>query len=185
MQPACQVLEMLQQQAQPRQPSASEGTLAATPLPCPNLCGRLNCRTCKFLYKTCSNDPAGQGANQALEDAAELGWAVQQHGPTAEALRAYEMERLERVRTIVGTEQVGAGWCGAPCACLSSSGHGAASPSLDGQVHPLAASGALMRGSKGWAPCPPSQAECTGGFCLQAASCPASGPQYKLCMAAR
>eukprot|EP00891_Asterochloris_glomerata_P005067 jgi/Astpho2/5067/Aster-x0661 len=49
--------------------------------------------------------PTGQGANQALEDAAELGWAVQQHGPTADALRAYEMERLERVRTVVGTEQ--------------------------------------------------------------------------------
>ena len=88
----------------------------------------LDCKRSRSLCKTCSVCPAGQGANQALEDAAELGWAVQQHGPTAEALRAYEMERLERVRTIVGTEQVETGWCSASCAHLSSSGHRCCSP---------------------------------------------------------
>ncbi len=52
-------------------------------------------------------DPAtGQGLNMTFEDAAELGWHVQQLGLTPEALRAYELERIPRVGVIVQKAEV-------------------------------------------------------------------------------
>lgn len=42
-----------------------------------------------------------------MEDAAELGWFVQQMGLTAEALRAFELERIPRVGVIMQKAQVG------------------------------------------------------------------------------
>lgn len=38
----------------------------------------------------------------ALEDAAVLAWCVQQHGLTEEALRAFEKERIPRVKEVFG-----------------------------------------------------------------------------------
>lgn len=38
----------------------------------------------------------------AAEDAAVLGWHVQQGGLTAEALRAFEAERIPRVKEVFG-----------------------------------------------------------------------------------
>ena len=50
---------------------------------------------------------AGQGLNMTMEDAAELGWFVQQLGLLPEALRAFELERIPRVGVIVQKAQVG------------------------------------------------------------------------------
>ncbi|KAL0049404.1 hypothetical protein WJX82_001334 [Trebouxia sp. C0006] len=44
--------------------------------------------------------PNGQGLALALEDAAVLGWHLKRQGLTQRALRSYELERPERVRTI-------------------------------------------------------------------------------------
>ncbi|DBA92281.1 TPA: hypothetical protein ACH3X2_003708 [Trebouxia sp. C0005] len=44
--------------------------------------------------------PNGQGLALALEDAAVLGWHLKRQGLTQQALRSYERERPERVRTI-------------------------------------------------------------------------------------
>lgn len=49
---------------------------------------------------------AGQGLNTALEDGAVLGWHVQEHGLTAEALREFEKERIPRVCKIAEQESV-------------------------------------------------------------------------------
>jgi 2-polyprenyl-6-methoxyphenol hydroxylase-like FAD-dependent oxidoreductase len=42
----------------------------------------------------------GQGVNQAMEDAAELGRAIGRHGGTEEALREYERVRLPRSQRV-------------------------------------------------------------------------------------
>eukprot|EP00208_Stichococcus_sp_RCC1054_P001533 CAMPEP_0206142378 /NCGR_PEP_ID=MMETSP1473-20131121/16630_1 /ASSEMBLY_ACC=CAM_ASM_001109 /TAXON_ID=1461547 /ORGANISM="Stichococcus sp, Strain RCC1054" /LENGTH=440 /DNA_ID=CAMNT_0053537357 /DNA_START=156 /DNA_END=1478 /DNA_ORIENTATION=- len=47
----------------------------------------------------------GQGLGQAAEDAHALALALQEHGLTAEALRAYEDSRWERVKVIGDVEQ--------------------------------------------------------------------------------
>jgi 2-polyprenyl-6-methoxyphenol hydroxylase-like FAD-dependent oxidoreductase len=44
----------------------------------------------------------GTGLALSLEDAAVLAWHVQQQGLTAEALRAYEAERIPRVKAVFG-----------------------------------------------------------------------------------
>ena len=49
---------------------------------------------------------AGQGVNQALEDASELGLAVQEGGLTQDSLRAYEAKRITRMREIMAAEMV-------------------------------------------------------------------------------
>ncbi|GIL70653.1 hypothetical protein Vretimale_3759 [Volvox reticuliferus] len=45
--------------------------------------------------------PSSQEENQALEDAAVLGWCVQHHGLNKEALRRYEAERKPRWRHVM------------------------------------------------------------------------------------
>jgi 2-polyprenyl-6-methoxyphenol hydroxylase-like FAD-dependent oxidoreductase len=44
----------------------------------------------------------GTGLALSLEDAAVLAWHVQQQGLTADALRAYEAERIPRVKAVFG-----------------------------------------------------------------------------------
>eukprot|EP00891_Asterochloris_glomerata_P001537 jgi/Astpho2/1537/Aster-x0068 len=48
--------------------------------------------------------PTGQGANTALEDAADLAASVQLHGVTEEAFRAYEQMRGPRMKIITQVE---------------------------------------------------------------------------------
>lgn len=62
-------------------------------------------------FKVSFVDPAaGQGLNMTFEDAAELGWHVQQMGLTPEALRAFELERIPRVGVIVQKAEVCLFW---------------------------------------------------------------------------
>lgn len=53
------------------------------------------------------------------EDAAVLGWHVQQQGLTAEALRAFEAERIPRVKEVFGLTAKHAAQmkAGAQCLC--------------------------------------------------------------------
>lgn len=50
---------------------------------------------------------AGQGVNQAFEDAVHLAHAIQQGGPSSASLRAYEAKRIPRVRQVMAAEMVG------------------------------------------------------------------------------
>ncbi len=50
-----------------------------------------------------------------FEDAAELGWHVQQLGLTPEALRAFELERIPRVGVIVQKAEVRLFWLRTAC----------------------------------------------------------------------
>lgn len=54
---------------------------------------------------------AGQGLNQGLEDAAELGRQVKASGLTADTLRSYEKTRIARVQQIMAAELVSMSWC--------------------------------------------------------------------------
>lgn len=49
---------------------------------------------------------AGQGVNQALEDAVELAQAINKGGLTPDSLRAYESSRIPRVQEIMAAEMV-------------------------------------------------------------------------------
>lgn len=54
---------------------------------------------------------AGQGLNQGLEDAAELGRQVKAEGLTQASLRTYETTRIERIQQVMAAELV----CPAAC----------------------------------------------------------------------
>lgn len=49
---------------------------------------------------------AGQGMNQALEDAVELAQAIKQGGFTPSSLRSFESSRIPRVQEIMAAEMV-------------------------------------------------------------------------------
>lgn len=49
---------------------------------------------------------AGQGVNQALEDAVELAQAIKKGGLNPDSLRAYESKRIPRVQEIMAAEMV-------------------------------------------------------------------------------
>ena len=55
---------------------------------------------------SCSALRAGQGVCTALEDAAELAAALQEHGLCEEALRTYELGRAVRMQTMTRVEMV-------------------------------------------------------------------------------
>lgn len=67
----------------------------------PQLC----CTAAEFSSKRAGRC-AGQGFAQAAEDAHRLATALQEHGVTPEALRAYEHTRRERVIRIQAAERV-------------------------------------------------------------------------------
>lgn len=58
----------------------------------------------------------GTGIGLCFEDAAVLGWHIQQHGLTEEALRAFERERIPRVKAVFNmtAKQVAAAANGTP-----------------------------------------------------------------------
>lgn len=67
---------------------------------------------------------AGQGVNQAFEDAVELAQAIQRGGLTQESLRAYEAQRIPRIREVMAASMVSF--------CLDGARHALQSPSTDG-----------------------------------------------------
>lgn len=58
----------------------------------------------------------GTGIGLCFEDAAVLGWHVQQQGLTEPALRGFERERIPRVKAVFGmtAQQLAAAAAGAP-----------------------------------------------------------------------
>ena len=63
----------------------------------------ISCRM-NQLMTSCAN--AGQGMNTALEDGAVLAWHLQHGGLCEEAMRAFERERIPRVKSMAEQEYV-------------------------------------------------------------------------------